>query len=385
MKRKLASVLVRRVAPGALVLLALAAATALAPAAHAQARAGGAPAQATVGMDVAFPYYHAEDVVQGLYGVHLPPRARAFQAQAQQLSAALKSDCSKPGAAPALQAQWTQVLTAWAALSTPAAGPVLTRRSQRAIDFWPARPALIEKALQRQPKTLADLDTVGTPAKGIPALEWLLRRPLTPDTCAYVLLLSQGLEAEAAGILQDLAPLAKAASAPPAESGEPGESAAESPVGPMFSEWVNQWLAGWERLRWGAIEQPLQKARTRSGEAEFARADRASNLADWRAQWEALRAQASLTAEQRQAPPQPGQALIPIEALLRGKGQLALAERWRQAVDRVGTRMAALTPGSSAAQLQTLTRDMKAVTTLYQNEVAAALDVPLGFSDADGD
>ena len=382
MKRKLAWVPRNRVVAEAVVFVALAA---VVPGALAQPQVSGKPAQAHVGADVAFPYYHAEDVVQGLYGLYLPPRARAFQAEAQRLSAALKTDCDKPGAAPALQAQWTQVLTAWAALSTPAAGPVLTRRSQRAIDFWPARPTLIEKALQRQPKTLADLETVGTPAKGIPALEWLLRRPLTAGTCAYAQLLSQGLEAEATGILQDMAPLAKAASTPPADSGEPGESAAESPVGPMFSEWVNQWLAGWERLRWGAIEQPLQKARTRGADAEFARADRASNLADWRAQWEALRVQASLTAEQHAAPPQPGQALIPMEALLRGKGQLVLADRWAQAIDRVGGRMATLTPSSGAAQLQTLTRDMKAVTTLYQNEVAAALDVPLGFSDADGD
>ncbi len=351
--------------------------------AGAQPRAAGA-SPATTAADVAFPYYHAEDVVQGLFAVHLPPRARAFQAEAQRLTAALQGDCEKPGAAPALQAQWTRVLTAWDALSTPAVGPVLARRSQRAIDFWPARPALIEKALARKPRTLADLETVGTPAKGIPALEWLLRRPLTADTCAYAVLLSQGLEAEAAGILQDMAPLAKAASTPPAA--EPGESSStDNTVTTLFGEWVNQWLGGWERLRWGAIEQPLQKSRTRGADAEFARADRASNLADWRAQWEALRVQASLTPEQRTAPPQPEKALIPIEALLRGKGQMGLADRWNQALGRVGMRMDALTPGSNATQLQALTREMKAVTTLYQNEVAAALDVPLGFSDADGD
>ena len=47
--------------------------------------------------------------------------------------------------------------------------------------------------------------------------------------------------------------------------------------------------------------------------------------------------------------------------------------------------MAALQAQASSRELLALAQRMKTVTVLFQNEVAAALDVPLGFSDADGD
>ena len=53
-----------------------------------------------------------------------------------------------------------------------------------------------------------------------------------------------------------------------------------------------------------------------------------------------------------------------------------------------GTRdaaMAALPARAGEKDLMALSKTLKGVTTLYQTEVAAALDVPLGFSDADGD
>ncbi|HAX22249.1 MAG TPA: peptidase M75, partial [Hydrogenophaga sp.] len=81
----------------------------------------------------------------------------------------------------------------------------------------------------------------------------------------------------------------------------------------------------------------------------------------------------------------PGQALIPIEALLMGKGHLALAGRWGQALDAVSAAVAGLPAQPGERELMALSRTMKTVTTLYQGEVASALDVPLGFSDADGD
>ena len=94
---------------------------------------------------------------------------------------------------------------------------------------------------------------------------------------------------------------------------------------------------------------------------------------------------ARLRPEGYAAPPQPGKALVPIEALLLGKGLKPLAQRWAQAVDRASADLAALTPDASDDDLLAMAQRMKAVTVLYQNEVAAALDVPLGFSSADGD
>lgn len=332
--------------------------------------------QAQTGSPVAFPYYRGEDALAGLYEHHLPPLARNFETQARALSAAARQHCAGPAAPKALKDAWRQTLLAWQALSSPALGPVIERRSQRQIDFWPARPALLAKALERAPKTLTDMESVGTPAKGFPALEWLLATPPSPSHCPYAALVAVGIEAEATALRIGFEQLA-------ARDWTDDEDTART----AFAEWINQWLGGLERLRWAHIEQPVQKARTAGkGHApEFARRTAADNAAEWRAQWRALLAQARLKPEQRAQPPQPGQGLVPIEALIMGKGHIALAQRWAQALDRADAAIAALPAKAGETELMALSKTLKGVTTLFQAEVAAALDVPLGFSDADGD
>lgn len=327
---------------------------------------------------LAMPYYTGEQALQGVYTHHLPPLSQAFVAAAEGLAATSERHCSGQASMAELRTAWQQALLRWQALSSPAVGPLVARRSQRQIDFWPTRPQLLQQALARAPQTLADMDRVGTPAKGFPALEQLLAQDtaLTPAQCRFATLAAQAIAVEARELQAALDTLAR-------------KDWSESPedTGTAFAEWINQWLGGLERLRWAHIEKPLQSHRTagRRGAVEFPRHTRETNLADWRAQWQSLRAQARLTPAQLAQPPQPGQSLVPIEALLMGKGQLALAQRWAQALDAVNAGMAALKPQASARELLALTQRMKAVTVLYQNEVAGALDVPLGFSDADGD
>lgn len=322
----------------------------------------------------AFPFYSREQALQGLYGQHMPPLTRAFDTEAQALLAAAHRHCSGPPTLPELRGAWRKALLAWNALSTPALGPVIERRSQRQIDFWPPRPALLDKALSSAPQTLADMERIGTPAKGFPTLERLLASAPKPAHCPYLVLIAEGIAAEAAALRAGFDALA-------ARDWTQDEEAARS----AFAEWINQWLGGFERLRWAHIEQPVQKARTagRGRRPEFARRDATDNLDEWRAQWQALRAQARLGPAQRAQPPQAG--LIPIEALLMGKGQLALAQRWAAALDAADTAMAGLPAKAGEKELLGLSKTLKGVTTLYQAEVAAALDVPLGFSDADGD
>lgn len=360
------------------LVLALAAGSAL-PGGVALAQSGG---------PVAFPYYSGEQALQGLYGQHLPPLARDFETQANALVLAAQGHCAGQVTLADLRQQWRQTLVAWQTLATPAVGPLVSRRSQRQIDFWPPRPNLLSQAVQRAPGSLADLDRIGTPAKGFPALELLLWN-VPPGTapvlhaasCQYAALLAQSIAAEAQALRTELDPLAR-------------KDWTESPEDAVaaFAEWINQWLGGLERLRWAHIEKPIQSHRThalgnalKGNPVLFPRLTREANLADWRAQWASLRSLARLPSQQRQAPPLPGQAFIPIEALLIGKGQLALADRWGKAIDAVDAGMATLSPQASARELLALSQRMKAVTVLYQNEVAAALDVPLGFSDADGD
>lgn len=333
-------------------------------------------AHAQSGGPLAFPYYSGEQALQGLYEQQLPPRARAFEADARALTRAAQQHCSGTASQAAVREAWRQALLSWQALSTPALGPVIERRSQRQIDFWPTRPALLDKALKSTPQSLADMERVGTPAKGFPALEQLLDRKPDPAQCPYLALLAEGIETEAGALRTSFDALARR-----------DWTDDESTTRAAFAEWINQWLGGFERLRWIHIEQPVQKARTAGPghRPEFARRLAADNLAEWRAQWQALRAQARLTPEQQAQPPQPGQGPIPIEALLMGKGQIALAQRWAKVLDNADAAITHLPAQPSAAMLMALSKTLKGVTTLYQTEVAAALDVPLGFSDADGD
>jgi predicted lipoprotein len=328
------------------------------------------------------PYYNASQALLGVYSHRLPPLAQAFEQSADQLQSVTAAHCQGTASLEALRASWEATLLRWSALSTPEIGPLVARRSQREIDFWPTRERLLRQALAKAPQTLADMERVGTPAKGFPAFEQLLTNAsgtaLAPATCHYTDLIAQGIAAEAHALNKDFATLAQK------DWAEAPDEAASA-----FGEWINQWLAGWERLRWAHIEKPIQAHRTTGAPASepvaFPRLTQATNLADWRAQWQSLQAMARLRPDQYAAPPQPGEALAPIEAMLLGKGLNPLAQRWAQAIDQTGADLAALTPESSEADLLAMTQRMKAVTVLYQNEVAAALDVPLGFSSADGD
>jgi len=370
--------------------------------------AGSAPAQAQTSAAVpqlAMPIYSAEHALTGLYAHHLPPLSQAFQAQADALVLATQRHCAalpSQGAGhaglmadwSALHTQWQHTMAAWETLSTPAVGPVLTRRSQRQIDFWPTRHELLGKALDKAPQTLTDMERIGTLAKGLPAFETLLARPgpMPPATCHYLVLVAQGVSAEGRELGAELATWAAKNWTEQSESDVEVTRAA-------LVEWLNQWLGGVERLRWMHLEKPIKTAQTLGNKADskkesnplpFARLGRDANLAGWRAQWDSLKAQGQLTTLQRQQPPVPGQALVPIEALLLGKGHIALAQRWAQALDGVSARLAALpqqAPESSqpAPSTAPVASALKAVTVLYQNEVATALDIPLGFSDADGD
>jgi hypothetical protein len=135
--------------------------------------------------------------------------------------------------------------------------------------------------LVKAPQTLAEMERVGTPAKGFPALEQLLSASsgsaLAPATCHYAGLVAQGIAAEASALKTEFAALAQKDWS---ESPEDASSA--------FAEWINQWLGGLEQLRWTHIEKPIQTHRTTGASSSepvaFPRLTREANLADWRAQ-----------------------------------------------------------------------------------------------------
>jgi len=286
------------------------------------------------------------------------PRAADFARESAQLAPALQALCDAPAAEPALQQarrQWLSTLASWERLSAVAIGPVLERRSQRQIDFTPTRPRLIEKAVKSAPASAAEMELIGTPAKGLPALEWLLwgqpARPASPE-CRYAVQVAAeiGREAEA---------LARARFAP-----------ADAQV--ALSDLVNQWIGGLERLRWANMEMPARVAMT-GGDKEtpdFPRRASGSSAASWAAQWDALRGLASGSAG--------------LESALRERGQGKIAAALAQAIRQADARMQGLAAGDTLSILAAA-KELAALKRLVENEVAPALGVSIGFSDADGD
>jgi predicted lipoprotein len=286
----------------------------------------------------------------------LAPRAAEFARSAAALVPAVQAACSTPAGLEPARAAWKESLTAWETLAGVAIGPVLERRSQRAIDFTPTRPRMIEKAIQAAPRTAADMELIGTPAKGLPALEWLLwTRPIAPGTpaCAYAVRVAEDIRREADAL----------AAAQPATG--------DAHV--LLTELVNQWVGGIERLRWPGMEMPVRVASTSATlvEPDFPRRASGAVALAWSGQWRALR-ELALTGE------------ASLAGALRARGQGAQADALAAAVLAADDAMRSLET-SDRERIFTAAKLLAALRQRVENEVAPALGVSIGFSDADGD
>lgn len=349
------------------------------------ALAGSATVQAqTDWQHAAVPYYDTVQVLQGLYGHGALPRAQAFERAALALAPAIDTLCtaSTPAtgrtALAGARTQWQEAMQAWEALSALAIGPVIARRSLRSIDFAPTRPALIARAIQTQPQGAKAFERVGTPAKGLPALEWLLwTSPATPHSpaCSYAQEVALDVVREASAL--------QAAYAQAATTTWGAEDEQERSTQAM-GEFVNQWVGGIERLRWAHMEKPLRAAQGQRAPA-YPRAASGQTLAAWSAAWAALRS-ATVLPDGASAPA-PGTALVPLETQLRGLGLNPLADRLRQATEQVDTALAQLLQAgvNQPAAIERTSSALAALKFLGESEVAPALQVSIGFSDADGD
>lgn len=334
----------------------------------------------------AVPFYDTVHALQGIYGHWALPRAQDFDRSARALVPAVAALCQAPAAdgravLESARTAWLATARAWEQLSAVSVGPVIARRSQRAIDFTPTRPALIEKAIAAQPQGAKAFERIGTPAKGLPALEWLLwTRPAQPGSpaCGYAHEVAQD-------VARDSAALAKAfADAAATDWGAEDEQEGSTQA---ISEFVNQWVGGIERLRWAQMDKPLRAAGSGSGARtpDYPRTASGSTLAAWAATWGGLRSLTTLPAHAHN--PAAGEALVPLEMVLRGKGLNPLADKLRQATDKVDASMAQVQKSGlqNKAAIQQTARDLAALKFLAESEVAPALQVSIGFSDADGD
>ena len=330
--------------------------------------------------NVALPFYNPPDFMQGAWRQWYVPRARDFVQRAQALVAALATSCTgAPGDAAALQAArtaWGEAALAFGRLSAVSVGPLLQRRSTRQIDFAPTRPELIRRAIAAAPADLAALERVGTPAKGLPALEWLLwTQPPTAGTpaCRYAGLLAEHLLAEARALEQAFSALAAA-------TPDPDDEDANQAAAQAMAELVNQWVGGVERLRWPFMDKPLRSA-PKGKPPAYPRAAGGLVAPAWAAQWEGLR---TLAVAQGNAVPEPGKDLLTLETYMRSRGLHPLADRWVAAVRKAGDAVAAAQPDTTAS-VQAAAKAVAGLKQLAEAELAPALDIRIGFSDADGD
>ena len=317
----------------------------------------------------AVPFYTPLHFVRGLYQYWHAPRAVEFAERSRALAQAAGAACTTGQREPARDA-WRQAALAWDRLASMSVGPLVQRRSARQIDFQPTRPKLIERAIAAAPADAQAMERVGTPAKGLPALEWLLwRTEWRADTpaCRYAVQVAADIEREAQTLRDAYAQGA-------------GRAWADEEASAAMSEAVNQWVGSIERLRWQDIGRPAASAH---GDApEYPRAVSGSSAASWAHRWQAI---AAVTAQGDAAVPTPGEGLVPIETYLRGRGLNPLADRLRASTQTAGAAVNALASGATPARVTAATNALGELKRLAEGDVAAALNVNIGFSDADGD
>jgi predicted lipoprotein len=137
------------------------------------------------------------DVLRGEVLTHLadevfqPAHAR-LQSDAATLAEATALRCmtGDGGHLTAALNAWQTTHADWEVTAAFAFGPVVTQMQAGPLDFWPVRTDTIEAKILEAPATIdaAWIDGLGTSAKGLPALEYLLfTEPLAPNTprCAY--------------------------------------------------------------------------------------------------------------------------------------------------------------------------------------------------------
>jgi predicted lipoprotein len=328
---------------------------------------------------VAVPYYSPRAFLQGQVEYWQAPRAHEFDQAAAALSvrvaaycAVAQTDHGATGTPPTAARQaWQHALLAWSRLSVVPTGPLIQRRSAQRVDYAPVRPEQIRRAIERHPAGAADMERQPSAAKGFGALEHLLWPPArhAAPPCPYAAQVAADIAREASTLALALRPEGAAA---------PDESAAVA----AMSEAVNQWIGALEKLRLQGLERPLREAQARgSSRPVFARAASGASYAERSARWQGLQALAVLPAGPA---PAPGAGLVPLETYLRGKGLNPLADRLVQQVRAADTALRAAAT-AAPARLQAAARSLAALGALVEAEVAPALDIRVGFSDADGD
>ena len=307
--------------------------------------------------------------VRGVYAQWYLPGAQDFGVQSQALAASLQQFCAADATAsvePARQ-QWLRSVSAWERFSAVRGGTLLARRSPRAIDFMPTRPEAIAEAVRRAPADAAAMDAIRAPAKGLPALEWLLwpgqLRPQTP-ACEYA-------ERVAADILAEALAL-QAAYASALQAGWDDKEAEYA----MY-EFLNLWNSALQKLWREDMDSVLQKLQA-GRFASFSRSASGHSAEAWRIHWQALRELAMGNSNG-----------VSLHSYLRAQGHGAQAGQLAQSVAGVdqalGRLLANRQPSAASVSMAETIRALKALQHFTETELGQALQFTISFFDEDGD
>lgn len=313
------------------------------------------------------PYLSARQRVLALLQDHYIPSAQAVQTSA----AALLQSLSQPSTS--WQAQkplWVSTMLSWERLAAVAVGPLLDRRSARTIDFWPTRPAQIERILAAGTEsltTVAQLESIGSTARGLPALEWLLwRLPANANTQHYAQLLAQQVVNESSSLLDGYRSLASA-------------QRSEEEAAALYGDWFGQAVGGLDQLR---IKKMVPETRGKDSSV-WVRGVSGQTAAAWQAQLEGLQVfLVGSPASQAAHPDLP--VAGSLQGLLLGNDNLQ-ASRKLQALTQVALRAGALAQPANATSLRTAVQALAQLSQYLSGLADTVLNITMGFTDADGD
>ena len=309
-----------------------------------------------------FPYYETDDVLGSVATHHYAKDTAALLAQIASLNKATSQFCAGDSTLERVKAQHAKAYLAWLELSAVVMGPMLENNTVRQIDFRPMRLNLLERAIKKQPKGAKSMALVGSPAKGFPALEYLLMqaefKANTPQ-CNY-----------AQEVVQDISRTVESLSWQPFNSDMP--------------LYFNQLVGAIHNLAWERMEKPLLKSQDQAAAQDEATWPfEAFDLTEqaWNAQWKGI---AELLVVQTANVPEADAQLVPLEAYLRGLGKIDLADALVNHCDAVGATLRSIDT-AQVASVEQAVKATKALKNFLETEVAKGLKVSIQFSSSDGD
>lgn len=339
------------------------------------------PAAAATRSAVAAPSISASQMLQGLLEQYLLPSSTALLHAAQALARSLATPGAVGGTGGPDAAAWARhrplwvnTMLAWETLAAVAVGPLLLRRTARTIDFWPTRPAQIRLLLQNDPRVIDNvqqLETVGSGARGLPALEWLLWKTNGSGRAQpYAALLAQQIEEESAALLFGYELLANA-------------DKQEADAWALYSEWFGQALGGLNQLR---IKKMVIDTRGKDSSV-WVRGISGQTAACWQAQAQGLQAflLGSPTAQAAIDVAKPGFPVTgSLNSLLLGRGHIT-ESKTLLANTRTMLRAVQAASPSNAASVRAAQSALAQLSGQANRLASDVLNITMSFTDADGD